>query len=214
MPKSNIIWMADIIGSREKDQKRLMSDFRRVTEAVSAKQKKRFLSPITITLGDEFQCVPASLPDAVKAIFGLEEEIIGQGRDFKLKHVIAQGRIDTPINLRNAHGMLGPGLTRARELLEGAKRSDRSRFLFELDNPRAATNLDQAFLIYASYLDDWRAGRDYSIASAFLETDDYKVAAERLRKNRSLIWKRERTLKIREYKAIKGLIESIAEDNA
>ena len=52
---------------------------------------------------------------------------------------------------------------------------------------------------------------DYELVTEFLKGGDYKTVAEKLKKKPSLIWKRKRSLKIREYKAIKTLIRRLAE---
>jgi hypothetical protein len=58
----SFILMADIIGSRKKQGKELMNAFSHLTSLVSIQRKNCFLSPITITLGDEFQCVVKNAP--------------------------------------------------------------------------------------------------------------------------------------------------------
>ena len=61
---------------------------------------------MTITLGDEFQGVIDSTENAIKVIFEIEEEIINNNQDLKLRYVINKGKIDTPINKNIAYEML------------------------------------------------------------------------------------------------------------
>jgi hypothetical protein len=212
MGRDRFILMADIVGSRKQDQKRLLSDFKRVVQSINIAHRKDLVSPLTITLGDEFQGVAKDLSSSIRILFALEEEIVRAGRNFKLRHVLDEGAIETPINRESAHAMMGPGLTQARELLEGSKKNGSRRFIINLKDARTGGKRDLAFGIYSSFIDDWNTTRDFPIVSEFLRRDDYKEVASALGKDRSLIWKRERSLKVKEYKAIKALIEGIAKE--
>lgn len=211
MQKSRMILMADIIGSRSKDQSVLMEDFKEVVTAVMKLNRDRFLSPITITLGDEFQCIVKSLLDSVIVIFEIEERIIRDQKKFKLRYVLLEGEIATPLNKKMAHGMMGSGLTQAREKLNHSKKSLGSRFSIETIDSNTASNLNLAFMVYQSFVDDWSPEKDYTVVARFLDTDDYKLVADQLKRNRSLIWKREHNLKIKQYKATKTLIGRLVE---
>ena len=109
------ILMADVIRSRNQDGERLMQDLEKLVEEVAKINPARFLSPMTITLGDEFQAVVRSAVDAVEIMFSLEEQRIMLQLPLKLRYVLHRGVIETPINAKSAHGMLGKGLTQARE---------------------------------------------------------------------------------------------------
>ncbi len=207
----HFILMADIIASRSKDQRILMADFKSVTKSVSREHGNWFLSPITITLGDEFQCVARGLPESIRILFAIEDRIIKEGKGFKLKYVLVEGGIETPLNRKIAYEMMGPGLTRARESLQALKKSNASRFDFQLKNAKLARGLNLAFFVYQTFVDAWKIEKDYYIVAQFLGSDDYKEVAEKLGKNKSLIWKREINLNIKPYKAIKNLITDIAD---
>jgi hypothetical protein len=112
----NYILMADIIGSRKTNQQKLMKDFKNTAGKVDHELRDQFLSPITITLGDEFQSIPRDLPSALNIILRLEEAIIKAKKGFRLRYVLVEGLIETPINSKTGYEMLGSGLTRAREL--------------------------------------------------------------------------------------------------
>jgi hypothetical protein len=116
--KEHIVLMADIIDSRKNDQNELMLKFRNVTEEINKSHKKGILSPMTITLGDEFQGVVKNISAAINLILELEEKLMLNNAGFKLRYVLYEGKIDTPINDKIAYGMLGEGLTKAREALQ------------------------------------------------------------------------------------------------
>lgn len=208
MSKANFILMADIIGSRKVNQQILMSNFREVVKYVNQKNEKDLLSPMTITLGDEFQSVVRGLLAGLSVIITMEEKIILLEKDFKLRYVLLEGVIETKINTKIAYEMLGPGLTSAREHLAKLKTGKR-RFYFNLIDKQKSTALNDAFFIFQSLRDAWKADKDHYLISEFLQLKDYKQIAVDLNKERSLIWKRRKSLKIEEYFSIKEVIKYI-----
>src|ERR1700743_3564273 len=104
--KKYFILMADIVGSRRMKQTQLKADFQNAVQYVNLMLPDQLLSPLTITLGDEFQGVAASLLAAIFVIFRLEEHIISASKRFKLRYVLVEGPIDTPINREIAYGMM------------------------------------------------------------------------------------------------------------
>ena len=202
------ILMADIISSRKHDQKQLMQDFKELVEQVNSENATLLLSPMTITIGDEFQSVVRNLSAAIIIIFAIEEKIATKQMGFKLRYVLTEGRIDTPINKQIAYGMLGEGLTQARASLQMAK-AKKERFLFQVKKPTLSKALNDSFVIYQSLVDAWKISKDYELISEFLELRDYKSVAAELGKTRSQIWKRQKSLRISEYIAIKEVIHYI-----
>jgi hypothetical protein len=201
----HFILMADIIGSRKADQKNLIADFKEIVHQANLNAKAELLSPITITLGDEFQSVVASLTAALDIILNLEESIIISGKDFKLRYILLEGQIDTPINPKIAYEMLGSGLTAAREGLAKLKKT-KTRFHIVLQDPEKGDTLNKAFVVLQRIIDSWKLKKDYYIVASFLQHIDYKQVSSELNKERSLMWKREKSLKIEEYFALKEVI--------
>jgi hypothetical protein len=203
--------MADIIGSRKQDQSSLSDDFKKVTSLVNNNYYKKMLSPLTVTLGDEFQSVPLDLKSAIEIILLLEEEIFDIPTDFKLRYVLSRGEISSEINTKIGWGMMGDGLTYSREKLNSIKKT-RKRFYID-SSITNSTLLNNAFFIYGSIIDDWDHNRDLPVISAYNKTErrDYKEVANILKKNPDQIWKREKTLKIMEYYAIKEIILGLCE---
>ncbi|MEM0967282.1 MAG: SatD family protein [Verrucomicrobiota bacterium] len=210
MHKLRTILMADVIKSSKQDQSSLMAGLKAVVQETNREIPNAFLSPLTITLGDEFQSVPHSLAEAVQAIFQIEETIIRKKQTFKLRYVLSQGEIDTPINRKVAYEMLGSGLTEARELLNASKRGGR-RFHINLREAEIQRSLTDAFFVFQAIIDKWRVDKDYGLITEFLAYRDYKAVADRLEKTRSQIYKRSKTLMTEEYFAIKSLINHLVQ---
>ncbi|MEO6287886.1 MAG: SatD family protein [Dyadobacter sp.] len=203
--KYQYILMADIISSRKSDQKMLMEHFARLVSTSNSRNKPALASPLTITLGDEFQSIAKNLKSALQVIISIEELIIQEQYGFKLRYVLLEGEIDTPINEQIAYGMLGEGLTRARKALTEAK-GNKARFSVDVKNKKLTNALNNSLVIYQSLIDGWKIAKDYALITEFLMFGDYKKVANETGKTRSQIWKREKSLKINEYIAIKEVI--------
>ena len=201
----SFILMADIIDSQTFTQDELMSTFSQLCTHVNKKFKDGFASPITITLGDEFQSVVTSWKSGIEIVFALEEEIIQSNYPFMLRYALVQGKIETPINPKVAYGMLGSGLTRARQSLQEIKKGG-ERFWFEGGDENRMAILSNLFVVYQSIRDEWSQEKDFIIVKEFLQEPDYKKVAQRLNKSASQIWKRGRSLKIHSYMCLRSAI--------
>ena len=72
----HFILMADVIGSSNMPSQALITEFKKLVKACNSVFAASLESPLTITLGDEFQCVVKDLNSAVKILFYLEEYCI------------------------------------------------------------------------------------------------------------------------------------------
>lgn len=202
MPKYHII-MADIVASRSYAGEALLKAFSRLVQSSNDTYEDGILSPYTITLGDEFQGVVESLKVAIDTIFYLEESLLLEMPYFQLRYAVVFGEIDTPLNPLIAHGMTGPGLALARELLTKKQRG-KHRFQFKLSHGHDA-ELNMLFRLVELLSARW-SKKDYGLIREMLCNDEDKSVAEKFGKNRSQIWKRRKNLNIEEYKIIKQLI--------
>ena len=199
--------MADIIHSGEQPPVRLMDKFKAVVEFANKKYLASIQSPLTITLGDEFQSIVNSLNGAVDLIIGLEEEIVNQNAGFKLRYVLNQGLVETEINTDTAHGMLGKGLTEARKMLNQQKKKG-ERFFVSLQNEELGLKANQLFSLYQHFVDGWYA-KDIETASAFINGKKYTEVAKEQGKDESSLWRKEKSMAIKEYNTCKALIREI-----
>lgn len=202
------ILMADVVASGSKDAKSLMKDFKELVASANKTFAKAIISPLTITLGDEFQGVVRDLEAATKIILFLEEFLIQFNKDFKLRYVLNEGEIETGLNKSSAYEMLGKGLTDARQWLGKLKKTN-NRFLISISRKPINEILTQSFILYQSIVSDWNKEKDYTLVTHFLKYRDYKIIAELLHKERSLIWKREKSLKMQDYYAVRTIIEAV-----
>ena len=97
------------------------------------------ISPLTITLGDEFQGLVRNLTDALPIVQALRLGLLNQGIDCRF--VIGLVTIRTPINRQRAWNMMGDGLSHARALLN--EKDDSTFYRFSLPKMNAlAAGLD------------------------------------------------------------------------
>lgn len=206
------ILMADIIDSGKKDSNLLMENFKTLIKEINNSNANDILSPLTITLGDECQGVIKDLSTSIRMILNIEENIIHNRYNFKLRYVLNEGEIETPINQKIAYEMLGNGLTEARFKLNNLK-NDKFRFYISIQNKLQNQILIDAFIIYENIVEKWNINKDYESVSNFIKYEDYKIISNMMGKTRSLIWKREKSLNIESYNSIKNIIKNVSLKN-
>jgi SatD family (SatD) len=196
------IIMADVIKSRETDLASTAQMLKLLCVHINNKYKKSILSPLTITLGDEFQGIADSAKTGLLIIIEMEEMILKNEIDFKLRYILLYGPVETMINNKTAYEMLGEGLTEASHILTAAKK-EKYRF-YVCGTPNADLS-DNLFRIYQSIIDDWKV-KDYVLITNMINDNNNKYTAAKAGKNPSQIWKRKKTLKIEEYQILKKII--------
>jgi hypothetical protein len=118
-----IVLIADLVDSRAVPERAtFQEELKALLRQVSADAAPRLLSPLTLTLGDEFQAVYRSfedvLPDLVRILAGIAP--------VRARFALAVGPLSTRINPLAALEMDGPAFIRARELMQELKSQPRS----------------------------------------------------------------------------------------
>lgn len=201
--KEQIILMGDVNDSTHKNKPELATQLSALVKTINAKFKDGILSPLTITLGDEFQGIIQSTESGIKTILDFEEERLKQQLDFNLHFVLLKGKIETEINPDIAYGMMGSGLTDARKILTSKKRS-RKRFRFEIDKIRYP-NLEDLFEVLDGIIGNWKL-EDFPLVYDMIQNPNDAEVGKKYQKDRSLIWRRRKTLMIKEYTLLKRFI--------
>lgn len=202
------VLMGDVVRSSEKHGAALMANFKELTASVNTHFAERIISPLTITLGDEFQGIVADLDVAVRMIFFMDAELIDIKDPFRIRYSLNYGTIDTPVSTENAHGMLGEGLTNARRAIEVMKQEKRT-YTFETGNDFTDELLNGLFELYDSIYSDW-SEKDREYLSKFFEKDDYKWVSEQISKDPSTAWRKRNSLKLNEFNTARKLIQTVA----
>ena len=188
----------------------LMKTFKQEVKKVNRELHDQFLSPLTITLGDEFQGVTKGLQSSIEVIFHLDQQLLKKDPMVILRYVVNYGKIETPINPNSAHEMLGAGLTHARATLNALKKNNAGINIVGIDE-KLCHRLNLAFELYRSIYNDWnREARE--MAASFLELSDYRLVAKQFGRDPSSVWRREKSLKIHEFNVARALIQDLAHE--
>lgn len=200
------ILMADVIDSRDHpDQVMMMNQLKGISATINEIFQQDLLSPLTVTVGDEFQGIARSKKSLFRLIFAIEEHLFIQKTGLSLRYSLQNGEIVTPLNTENAYGMYGDGLTVAHEKLETLK-NEKRRFHIDLGSSDSNYHLVRLMDLYDSFKSEWKSAQT-EVISTYLEKPDYKYLTEKnLYKNWSGAWKIVRSLKLDEYLTTKELV--------
>lgn len=201
---NKLILMADIIDSRKYDSQELITNFKELVTELNTTFKRSVLSPLTITLGDEFQGVVVNYQVAIQLMIFSEEYLIRNKKKFKMRYVLYEGRIDTKINTEKAYEMLGEGLIKAREELIANKKNG-ERFHIVLKNTERSNYFNKTFCLFQFFIDNWKI-KDSETVTGFLDGLNYRDLADKMGKNKSTLWRREKSLSMKEYRLTKQLL--------
>ena len=202
----HFILMSDIRYLGSNDQETVRKELRNLIAVINKIHKKHFITTLDMVLPNEFQGITNSLQGSLEIIFDIEECIIENNLDFKLKHVLYHDTIETVQSKHSAYERLGFGLIDARERLQLIKKTD-SRFLIATRDEKISLYLNNLFFIYEDYVDSWKKS-DFEYVSAFLNNKNYKEVADLFSINISSGWRREKSLKMKQYYTIKEMILS------
>src|SRR5690606_29564913 len=203
------IVMGDVVKSSDADQLALQKNFAELVRMVNESFKEVLASPLTITLGDEFQGIVRSSEDAAAVLIALEEYRWQLEIPILIRYSVTLGEIDTEINPLIAYGMLGTGLMEAREALELMK-SEEDRLVMNGDFPKKcqmALSLNLLLELQAQW--KWK---DKEIIAGYFKHKDYKKVAKDLDKDVSLMWRRFKSLDFTSYQKRKKLVNLIYGD--
>ncbi len=204
MTRDRFILMADVLKSNKKDGLQLMQDFRKLVDHINHDFQPSIESPLTITLGDEFQGIVVSAVAGMEIVLAMEEYILSQEYDFKLRYVLYEGEVETPVNTNKAYEMLGSGLTNARKKLIEMKK-DNSRFFISTSS---SDMINKMMRVTQHFIDSWHP-KDRSTVAGFLQGLDYKALAKIQQKDESTLWRRRKSLAIDEYLVCKELVHHL-----
>jgi hypothetical protein len=126
-PKSLAVLMGDLVGSeRARSVKAIHRAFNKTIDAANKRHAEIIESPLTITLGDEFQGLLRTLQNAWSVASELRLGLLAA--NVSCRFVIGTTRLETPVNIKEAWNMMGSGLAAAREKLNDKRTGNAYRF--------------------------------------------------------------------------------------
>ena len=202
------IFMSDVVGSMRSSHLAVSDSLSQITSLANSTWSNQLLSPLTVTLGDEFQAVARSYRDAMEVCFWIDEASRRAEFPLSLRFSIVYGEISTPINDSIAHGMIGEGLQQARELI-----TKNTRRIIKYQARTGSDAVDQMLNDLLSVAEaitkNWRR-KDYALIDSMLRNPSDGEVGSQFGKLRQQIYKRRDTLMISEYQALKRVILKIA----
>ncbi len=134
------VLMGDLVGSeRAASPKTMHHVFNLAVDAANQRYHARISSPLTITLGDEFQGLLPTLVDAWDVAAAIRLQLLRAS--VACRFVIGLVELDTPLNPDRAWNMMGPGLGVARDKLNEKRAENAYRFSLP-DEPLVEPLLD------------------------------------------------------------------------
>lgn len=105
----------------------LHATFNAAVDAVNAACAARLASPLTITLGDEFQGLCAGMAEGLGIVRDLRTRLLLRG--VECRFTVGAVRLSTPVNADRAWSMMGEGLAETRASLTGRRTASAYRFV-------------------------------------------------------------------------------------
>ncbi len=180
-----IVLIADIVSSKKiKDRGRIQQKLKTELKKIN-RDSDSILSPMTITLGDEFQCVYSDADAIYKNIW----EILYICYPERIRFSLGVGEITTSINRKQAIGMDGPAFYEAREGLTHLKQKD---YLFDLRSSEAnpqIVDLARSILHLVSHnIESWKKNR-LEIMSLLSGGFSVKIISDKLKISEQAVYK-------------------------
>jgi hypothetical protein len=197
--------MGDIVGSETSDSRRKLSNaFNRTISLVNASDEKHLVSPLTITLGDEFQGLTRSLTQGFHVIAKLRLGLLA--RQIRCRFVLGVVKLETKVNTEAAWNMMGEGLAQARKRLNDKADPNAYRFSIAAD-PARERLLDAIGLSITSIEEDWTETQ-LKYVQIRQEVDSVERMASRLRITSRSVYKVLEAAKWKYYIIQKAAIEN------
>jgi len=180
-----IVLIADIVSSkkikdRDKVQQKLKAELKKIN-----RDSGSILSPMTITLGDEFQCVYSNAGEIFKNIWGILSTCYPE----RIRFSLGIGEITTTINRKQAIGMDGPAFYEAREGLMHLKQKD---YLFDLRSSGANSEIIEFIrnvLYFVSHnIEGWKKNR-IEIMNLLANEFPVKLISDKLKISEQAVYK-------------------------
>lgn len=166
------VLMGDIVNSQQAENPQIIHRiFNKEIDQINDEMEAQILSPLTITLGDEFQGLIKTLLGAFKIAFDIRYALLR--KSVTCRFVIGSADIKTKINYKLAWNMMGPGLAEARTML--GKKEDINCYRFSLpDDKKTEKLLNGIGLSLTAVENKWTSTQLKYVMQILSETDASK----------------------------------------
>lgn len=173
-----VVVMGDIVESEKFPSKRMLHDvFNAAVNDINVRHEPEVTSPLTITLGDEFQGLTNTFSAGFSVAHDLRLYLLK--KQVRCRFVVGIVEIETPLNRERAWNMMGAGLAEARDKLN--QKNDPNAYRFSLYNDPELTGLLDAVGLSLTFIEDEWSEVQLGYVTATHETggDTGAIAAER-----------------------------------
>ncbi len=126
---THVVVMGDLVSSEDAASvEALHGRFNAAIQWANDAHVAMIVSPLTVTLGDEFQGLCATLEGGLRVVRDLRARLLS--KEVGCRFVLGAVRLETPVNAARAWNMMGPGLAGSRRRL--ADKRDANAYRFEL----------------------------------------------------------------------------------
>lgn len=179
----------------------LHAHFNEAIRAANHSHQQKIVSPLTITLGDEFQGLCRTLVDSLKIVQQVRWTLLKEG--IECRFVVGLAALSTPVNTQTAWNMMGVGLAQAREKLEQKREANAYRFSLPND-PMVESLMDAVGLALTDIESEWTP-RQREISLASLEQPNQSAALiKSFKVKESVFYKIRRAAKYDLYQTLTG----------
>ena len=184
-PATHAVVMGDLVSSEDTASvETLHARFNSAVQWTNATHGPSIVSPLTITLGDEFQGLCATLEGGLRVVRDLRTRLLTHG--VGCRFVTGTVRLETPVNPARAWNMMGPGLAASRQRL--ADKRDANAYRFELRGEPALQALMEAVGAGLTEIEDGWTDRQRQVVLA-LQGEAAAPLAERLGMSAQTLYK-------------------------
>ena len=160
---THAVLMGDLIASEATASvRRLHNSFNKVIEEENESMTRELASPLTITLGDEFQGLFTNMQSALAAMRHLRLKLLT--KKVECRFVLGLVKVETELNKTRAWNMMGPGLAPAREKLEEKRQP--SAYRFSIPGDATTERLMDAIGLSITHIENGWTDRQMDLASA------------------------------------------------
>jgi len=174
MRRNYFVIIGDIIQSRGlRDRQNVQESFKAALKSAQRTYGQSIVSPLTLTIGDEFQAVLRDAQNFFAIINHLKENLPAIG----FRYGLGVGEIRTALNRSAAIGMDGPAFYFARQALEQARQEGR-RFVFVCDTPKVQARIDLLLHWIDAVTASWSKEKEQILRLSQLRLTQKAIAAK------------------------------------
>lgn len=204
------VLMGDIISSQKTTSNiQLHKDFNSIVKKTNISFQEIIISPLTITLGDEFQSITKDLESSFIIANDMRLNLLLKNIDMRFS--VGEVSIDKKIiNKSKSWNMIGPGFAQTREILNNKKNPNSYRFNFSL-NPKIEIKLIEELINFLGKTlteieNNWTENQKNMIYEFQKKPTSIENFSKKVKKTKSTIYSTFESAKYEQYKETKQLI--------